>query len=52
MTLPAVEVGRHNAVWPIYLDTELSAKNQIRTVIVTIALRNILHFRVPVIDWH
>lgn len=37
MTLPAVEVGRHNAVWPIYLDTELSAKNQIRTVIVTIA---------------
>lgn len=37
MTLPAAEVGLHNAAWPIYLDTELSAKNQIRTVNLTTA---------------
>lgn len=37
MTLPAAEVGRHSAVWPIYPDTELSAKNQIRTVNLTTA---------------
>lgn len=41
MSLPAAEVGLHNAVWPIYLDTELSAKNQIRTVILTITPGNI-----------
>lgn len=30
MALPVAEVGLHNAVWPIYLDIELSANNQIK----------------------
>lgn len=28
MALPVAEAGLHSAVWPIYLDTELSVKNQ------------------------
>lgn len=35
MALPVVEVGLHNAVWPVYLDIELSAKkNKLNALVV------------------